>query len=124
MFQNDYIMRMIREMIRMLIKLLCNIDMEQTEELNLEKAAAEKLLTLKELIDSGAIEQAENQLLEELNLQNKQDFLTAVLFYQYLNEKSDEVLTSGNFTREEIAEGLRSVAKLYGYESVITAFQQ
>ncbi len=122
MFQNDYIMRMIREMVRTLIKLLCNIDTEKTEELKLEKESAEKLQALKKLVDNGFIESAEDQLLEEINVDNKQDFLTAVLFYQYLNEQSDDMLTAANFSREEVAEGLKTVAKIYGYESVLNAF--
>lgn len=122
MFQNDYIMRMIREMVRTLIKLLCNIDTEKTEELKLEKESAEKLQALKKLVDNGFIESAEDQLLEEINVDNKQDFLTAVLFYQYLNEQSDDMLTAANFSREEVAEGLKTVAKIYGYESVLNTF--
>ena len=50
MFQNDYIMRMIREMIRTLIKLLCNIDLEKTEDLQLDKEAAEKLSSLNRVL--------------------------------------------------------------------------
>ncbi len=122
MFQNDYIMRMIREMIRTLIKLLCNIDLEKTEDLQLDKEAAEKLLSLKKLADDSQVEKAENQLLEGLNVENKQDFLVALLFYQYLNEKSDEFLSASNFSREEVEDGLKTVVKLYGYEGVTEAF--
>lgn len=122
MFQNDYIMRMIREMIRTLIKLLCNIDLEKTEDLQLDKEAAEKLSFLKKAVDNLLVEKAENELLEGLNLENKQDFLVALLFYQYLNEKSDDFLAASNFSREEVEEGLKTVVKLYGYEGMTEAF--
>ncbi|MBQ2800318.1 MAG: hypothetical protein IJF03_02890 [Lachnospiraceae bacterium] len=122
MFQNDYIMRMIREMIRTLIKLLCNIDLEKTEDLQLDKEAAEKLSGLKELVDNSLVENAENEMLEGLNTENKQDFLVALLFYQYLNEKSNDFLDSCNFSREEVEDGLKTVVKLYGYEGMTEAF--
>lgn len=122
MFQNDYIMRMIREIIRTLVKLLCNIDLEKTEDLRLDAEAAEKLLALKRSVDNSLVEKAENELLEGLNVENKQDFLVALLFYQYLNEKSDDFLNAGNFSREEVEEGLKTVVKLYGYEGVTEAF--
>ncbi len=121
MFQNDYIMRMIREMIRTLIKLLCNIDLEKTEDLQLDKEAAEKLSALKKLIDNSMVERAENELLEGINAENKQDFLVALLFYQYLNEKSDDFLCDCNFSREEVEDGLKTVVKLYGYEGMSEA---
>lgn len=122
MFQNDYIMRMIREIIRTLVKLLCNIDLEKTEDLQLDAEAAKKLLSLKRSVDNSLVEKAENDLLEGLNVENKQDFLVALLFYQYLNEKSNDFLSASNFSREEVEEGLKTVVKLYGYEGVAEAF--
>ncbi len=122
MFQNDYIMRMIREMIRTLIKLLCNIDLEKTEDLQLDKEAAEKLSFLKKAVDNLLVEKAENELLEGLNVENKQDFLVALLFYQYLNEKSDDFLASSNFSREEVEDGLKTVFKLYLFDGITVAF--
>lgn len=122
MFQNDYIMRMIREIIRTLVKLLCNIDLEKTEDLQLDAEAAKKLLSLKRSVDNSQVEKAENDLLEGLNVENKQDFLVALLFYQYLNEKSNDFLSASNFSREEVEEGLKTVVKLYGYEGVAEAF--
>ena len=124
MFENDYVMRMIKEMVRTLIKLIFQIDTEKTEELHLEKEVAEELDRLQKLADAGLVNQAENELLEELDTQNKQDFQLALLFYEYLNRKDTEFLKAYDFSREEISQGIRNVTEMYGYGSMLGAFAE
>lgn len=124
MFENDYVMRMIKEMVRTLIKLIFQIDTEKTEELHLEKEVAEELDRLQKLVDDGLVNQAENELLEELDIQNKQDFQLALVFYEYLNQKDTDFLKAYNFSREEISQGIRNVTEMYGYGSMLGAFAE
>ena len=63
MFEQDYIMRLIKEMVRTLLKLLFHIDTDsQTEELLKEREEKETLNALLELVDGGEINEAENRL--------------------------------------------------------------
>ena len=123
MFEQDYIMRLIKELVRTLLKLLFHIDMESpTDELleNMEeKYVLENLL---ELVDAGKINEAENQLIEMLSGGDRNKLEMALLFYAYLNEKTDEFLQENHFSRKEIKEGIESAAARYGITNVSEIF--
>ena len=67
-------------------------------------------LLLKKLILEGNYNKAENLIFEELE-KNKSRVIrdTAIDFYNTLLEKSDEDLTSNNFSREEVLQGLDDI---------------
>ncbi len=123
MFEQDYIMHLIGEMVRAFLKLLFNIDLDTKESqiFNETEIAAEydELITL---VDDGKINEAENKLLDELNSENIQDFKLALMFYSYLNEKDIDFLAEHDFSKKEIIDGLKQVSKVYGYESMANAF--
>ncbi|MDE6699614.1 MAG: hypothetical protein K2K10_01140 [Acetatifactor sp.] len=106
-------MRLIKEMVRAILKLLFQIDTDSpTEELLEEKEEKEAFHALVELIDDGKINEAENQLYEQMELK------TALLFYSYLNQKSDDFLKEHDYSREEIREGLNHIVSRYGLEGL------
>ena len=123
MFEQDYIMHLIGEMVRAFLKLLFNIDLDTKESqiFNETEIAAEydELITL---VDDGKINEAENKLLDGLNSENIQDFKLALMFYSYLNEMDIDFLAEHDFTKKEIIDGLKQVSKVYGYESMANAF--
>ncbi len=123
MFEQDYIMHLIAEMVRAFLKLLFNIDLDTKESqiFNETEMAAEydELITL---VDNGNINEAENKLLGGLNAENIQEFKLALMFYSYLNEKDMDFLAEHNFSKKEITDGLKHVSKVYGYESMANAF--
>lgn len=123
MFEQDYIMHLIGEMVRAFLKLLFNIDLDTKESqiFNETEIAAEydELITL---VDDGKINEAENKLLDGLNSENIQDFKLALMFYSYLNEKNIDFLAEHDFSKKEIIDGLKQISKVYGYESMANAF--
>jgi hypothetical protein len=123
MFEQDYIMHLIAEMVRAFLKLLFNIDLDTKESqiFNETEMGVEydELITL---VDNGKINEAENKLLDGLNSENIQDFKLALMFYSYLNEKDIDFLTEHDFSKKEIIDGLKQVSKVYGYESMANAF--
>ena len=123
MFEQDYIMHLIGEMVRAFLKLLFNIDLDTKESqiFNETEIAAEydELITL---VDDGKINEAENKLLDGLNSENIQDFKLALMFYSYLNEMDIDFLAEHDFSKKEIIDGLKQVSKVYGYESMANAF--
>jgi hypothetical protein len=122
MIEQDYIMRLIHEMVRTVLKLLFHIDMDKKEELLLnEKETEEKYNELLNLIDKGEINEAENKLLDELNPADIQNYKLALMFYLYLNEKDIDFLEEHNFSRGEITDGLKYVSEIYGYGSMADA---
>ena len=46
----------------------------------------------------------------------------ALLFYSYLNDKTDEFLEANDFSRDEIRMGMEHVAGLFGLGSVAKMF--
>ena len=63
MFEQDYVMRLIKEMVRAILKLLFNIDTESpTVELLENKEEQETLENLLDMVDVGEINEAENRL--------------------------------------------------------------
>ena len=119
MFEQDYFMRLVKEMVRAILKLIFDIDTESpTSELLEGQAEKETLDRLLRLIDSGSINQAENELYELLAEENRTNLKIALLFYSYLNEKDDTFLEEHNFSREEVEEGLRTVVVQYGLNDI------
>lgn len=91
MFQNDYIMREIERLTRMLGMILMGRQVEQ-----------------------GEINEAENLLFEYLDNDARHSLLdVAIRFYNHLNKLDDERLEQCDYSREEIADGLRAVEKYY-----------
>ena len=118
MYKEDYIMRIIHEMVRTMLKLLFNID-EYKEEIQIpDPVVDKKCKLLYQLADSGHINEAENQLFEELDTADLNQFEMGLLFFDYINNFTDEELEQADYTREEINEGLKELVKEYGYESL------
>lgn len=119
MVEQDYIMRIIHEVVRTFLKLVFHIDEEKQEEVQFEDTeAAGSYETLCAMADRGEINQAENILYEELEESNLEYLKMAVLFYNHLNTMSNEFLEKCDYSRQEIAEGMKQVIKMYGYESL------
>ena len=99
MFAQDYIMRLVHEIARVLAKILFNIDSETVSE-KLESRIEETdiLEQLLDMVDSGQINEAENKLYDLLNTGVPNCIETAILFYSYLNEKSDEFLKENDYS--------------------------
>ena len=119
MYEQDYIMRLIHEMVRMFLKLFFNINEDKDEEIIVEESnLGEKYDPLMELLNQGKINEAENLLYEELDPQNKEYLKIGLLFYERLGRLSPQVLETSDYTGEEIREGIRHLLSLYGYEDM------
>ena len=123
MFEQDYVMRLIKEMVRAILKLLFNIDMESpTEELLENKEEKETLENMLDMIDDGKINEAENKLYDLTRDTDVNSLKIALLFYSYLNDKTDDFLEANDFSRDEIKSGLENVADSFGLSSIAECF--
>lgn len=123
MFEQDYVMRLIKEMVRAILKLIFNIDTESpTIELLEDKEEKKTLENLLDMIDAGKINEAENRLYDLISATDMGSLETALLFYSYLNEKTDKFLEENNFRREEIKLGMENVADVFGLSSIVRMF--
>lgn len=125
MFEQDYIMRYIKEMIRVLLKLVFHIDTDAPViDLLEDKKDKQTLELLLNLVNEGMIDNAENKIYEIIGDGNKQNLKVAILFYSYLNDKSDKFLEEHNFSRDEIKLGLQDVTERYGVGDLTEIFMQ
>ena len=118
MVKQDYLMRLIHEMVRTIIKLIFNID-EKTVDIEQElKETSDLYIRLVRLADAGKINEAENLLYEQLENGQAEDLKAVLGFYDHLNGYTEEFLDKADFSREEIKSGLVSVLRMYGYEGM------
>lgn len=123
MFEQDYVMRLIKEMVRAILKLLFNIDTESpTVELLENKEEQETLENLLDMVDAGEINEAENRLYDLTSNTDVNSLEIALLFYSYLNDKTDDFLEVNDFSRDEIKLGLENVADSFGLSSIVKMF--
>lgn len=123
MFEQDYIMRLIKEMVRTILKLLFNIDTDSPTAEMLEKSEEKEILdSFLNMIDNGRINEAENKIYEMTENLDKNNLEIALLFYSYLNDKSDEFLEEHNFSRDEVMQGLKEMISKYGLDGIAEMF--
>lgn len=119
-FIQDYIVRLIHEMVRMVLKILFNITVEECEQqIEENQEQSEMYSKLKFLINNGKINEAENLLYEDNDYSDKENLLIGIQIYNYLNELDDNFLESHDFSRQEVREGLETLITKYGYKDLI-----
>jgi hypothetical protein len=124
-FEQDYVMRLIKEMVRAMLKLLFNIDTDSpTSELLEDSEEKTTLDTLLHMVDDGKVNEAENEIYEMTENLDQNYLEVVLLFYSYLNDKSDEFLEGNNFSRDEVKEGLETIVSRYGLNSIASMFLQ
>ena len=123
MFEEDYIIRTIKEMVRTILKLLFHIDAKTPKsdilENEVEKKRLEKLI---DMVNHGQINEAENELYDFLDGKDKKQLKLALLFYSHWNDKTDEFLEENQFSREEIKLGIGNVTRQFGLGSITEMF--
>ena len=118
--EKDYIMRMIKEMVRVLFSLVFGkkyVSVELEKE-NKYEISGKKLKSFLDMIDLGQINEAENILLDNIDYTNKEEVMAAALFYQYLSEKDNEFLENNNYTKEEVLSGFKQLLIQSGYKEL------
>nr|WP_300826212.1 DUF6483 family protein [uncultured Schaedlerella sp.] len=119
--EKDYIMRMIKEMVRVLFSLMLGKQYTQVElpGENRFSVSGKNLGDLKEMADRGKINEAENLLLENLDYENKEEVTAAVLFYEYVGQMEESFLKENGYSLEEVYDGLMQIARNSGYGELV-----
>lgn len=120
MFEDDYLLRLIKEMVRTVLKLVFNLELKDDDPVSVvfESENAEKMLyLLTDLADLGFIDDAENQLYDfTQNSKDMEALKVALLFYSHLNQMDNEFLEDHDYSREEIVSGVKDVLERYHLE--------
>ena len=119
--EKDYIMRMIKEMVRVLFSLAFGkkyVSLELEKE-NKYEVSGKNLKIFLNMIDLGQINEAENILLDSIDYTNKNEVMAVALFYQYLSEKDNQFLENNNYTKEEVLSGFKQLLMKSGYSDLL-----
>ena len=118
--EKDYIMRIIKEMVRMLFSLLFGRKYSsiEVEKVNKYEVAGKTLDDFLDMADRGEINEAENILLDGLDYENKENVALAALFYQHLSEMDEKFLTDNNYSQEEILDGMKRLVREAGFPDI------
>lgn len=119
MFEQDYIMRQIQEILKVLVKVLFNVDSATiSSSLIKDIQIRETADDLLRKTDSGSINEAENELSELIENRTLDNLLVGIVFYSYLNEKDDDYLERNGFSRDEVEDGIKNLLSAYGLEDI------
>ena len=119
--EKDYIMRMIKEMVRVLFSLAFGKKyvFVELEKENKYEVSGKNLKNFLNMIDLGQINEAENILLDSIDYTNKNEVMAVALFYQYLSEKDNQFLENNNYTKEEVLFGFQQLLMKSGYSDLL-----
>lgn len=120
MFEEDWMMRQVENMVNFLTAMALKKKSSKYQVLNNDSSKDTDTLHLKliELISSGKINEAENLLFENIDKNNKRYLEVAIDFYSRLNDLDNKTLEKDGFSREEIEEGLKDIAEMFGYPTL------
>ena len=116
-YQDDYVMRTITDLVRTIAGVALGKNEIDYELSSLDDAytPADRIYRhLKEMVDAGDINGAENELYEALDVTDRNYLEMALAFYMYLNQLDDNTLYTANYSREEIVDGINSVSAQFG----------
>lgn len=120
---NINIEKLINELAKNMGKALLQKEEDNNEIINLDEADSSDYIRilLKSLVLKHEYNKAENILFEEIK-KNKSEkiYKIALDFYDLLMDQSDDKLKNGNFSREEIFQGLKDVNIIFNKESLTT----
>lgn len=118
-YEQDYIMRMVRDMAKMIAKMLLGRAVpeyalpEREENFTKEDNLYKRWI---EMADRGEINEAENELSDYLEegTGEKKELRAALGFYVHINEYSDDFLDEHDYSREEIYQGVEDLSARFG----------
>lgn len=124
--EKDYIMRMIKEMARVLFSLAFGktftaVELENEDQL---RVSGKSLREWYDMVDRGEINGAENLLLDEIHYEVREDVMAAALFYQYISEKEENFLQEHQYSKEEVLFGMEDLMKKSGYQDLLNLLER
>ena len=119
MFENDYIMREIATLSRVIAKVIFQKNISVFDMIDENGNLSDTYILsnhLDEMIRKNKINEAEDLLFKTITKNPKEQYLKIAFdFYDKLQQLPEEKLLQNGFSREEIAEGLAAVCKLYNF---------
>ena len=118
-FEEEYVMRMIKDMVKALACVVFGKRFTE-DEVEEEKADDTDFLyrDIIEMADKGKINEAENILLTDMDRTDKRYMEMAMSFYLHINKYTDEFLSANGYSRQEILDGVEALAEANGIKGL------
>lgn len=122
MFEQDYIIRLIKAGVKMAMALFAGKDAVKSDidagNFNMKLSEDELLeIMIRKYLSEGKVNEAEDILFEALKFRRtKRNLETALFFYGELSKWDEDKLLKYNFSKLEVEQGLEDVKKLYKNE--------
>ncbi len=112
MYENDYIMKMIKTALQAVASIENSID-ENSDNITIAEDQLLEIMIRKYIIERE-INKAENMLFEAINShKSPRNLELALFFYEEISKWTEDKLISCNFSKIEILEGLNTVKRIY-----------
>ena len=119
MVKQDYLMRMINDLITGMAKMLFHTDIREDEELDFQSdTLGEQFKALLELADEGKLEEALEEMDRILDQGHMESLKMALYFFEYLNRMDEDALEAKGLEREDLQEKILEAADRFGYRSM------
>lgn len=119
MFEEDYIMRQIKECVAAAMKLVFNIDTPTRASLIINsRDNLEKLNSLLQTMDEGRIRESITNLHKYTKERTLDDLLIGMDFYTHLCEIDDDILEADNMNYSDIREDMKKFFSDFGLSNV------
>lgn len=119
MVKQDYLMRMINDLITGMAKILFHTDIRDDEELDFQSDTfGETFKELLDLTDNGKIQEALDEMDRILDGGDVESLKMALYFFEYLNRLDEDVLEENGLEREDLQEKILEAADRFGYRSM------
>lgn len=124
--EKDYIMRMIKEIVRVLFTLAfgkkyVSVELEEEEQY---QVSGNNLRFFLDMVNRGQINEAENILLDDIDYTDRDEVMAAALFYQYISEKDSDFLEANDYSEEEALSGLEQLLDEAGYGHLLSLISE
>ncbi len=119
MVKQDYLMRMINDLITGMAKMLFHTDIREDEELDFQSdTLGEQFKALLDLADEGKLEAALEEMDRILDQGHMESLKMALYFFEYLNRMDEDTLEAKGLEREDLQEKILEAADRFGYRSM------
>ena len=113
MFEQDYIMRQIKEITAVMAKVLFNAKVEDSFEM-LQEVERQKVFSLVEMTRNGKLKDAVEEIDRLSDSNTKENLMIGLSFYGQLNDINEDVFIENGYNSARLRRDFRKFVNKYG----------
>lgn len=121
MFEQDYIMRQIKEMTAVIAKVLFNAKVEDSFAM-LQEVERQKVFNLVEMTRNGKLKDAIEEIDRLSENNNKENLIIGLSFYESLSDVDEALLIGNGYNTAKLRKDFKRFADRYGLEQMVDLY--